>query len=399
MKIIHTADWHLGQLFYNYDRSREHEMFLQWLKSQIHDNAVDVLLIAGDVFDTQNPSAASQSIYYHFLRDVTYENPDLQVIVIAGNHDSAGRLEAPNPLLDAMNVKVRGVVRRNADGAIDFDNYIVPLNRGGYCVAVPYLRQGDLISADNNHSVASFYGQLRSRVAELHPDAWPVIAMGHLYVAGAKVLADDESENIFIGNLQGVESGIFDGFTYTALGHLHRRQSVDDKSVVRYAGAPLPMSFTERHYDQGVELIETDSEAHTVSVTSLHFDAPVKLHSIDGDNLDEVIQKINELPDKDGSEDENLLPVYDVTVKVDAYSSSVKDSVIEALSPKAVRLAKISLQLNSEVQSSSDISIKEAQTMKPIDMAKMCYKDQLGTDMPLNLCSLMEKVIDEVVEQ
>jgi exonuclease SbcD len=236
-------------------------------------------------------------------------------------------------------------------------------------------------------------------VAELHPDAWPVIAMGHLYVAGAKVLADDESENIFIGNLQGVESGIFDGFTYTALGHLHRRQLVDDKSVVRYAGAPLPMSFTERHYDQGVELIETDSGAHTVSVTSLHFDAPVKLHSIEGNNLDEVIQKIDELPAKDGSEDESLLPVYDVTVKVDAYSSSVKDSVIEALAPKAVRLAKISLQLNSEVQSSSDISIKEAETMKPIDMAKMCYKDQLGTDMPLNLCSLMEKVIDEVVEQ
>ena len=119
MKILHTADWHLGQTFYEYDRREEHLHFLEWLKQQIRQHEIDVLLIAGDVFDSPNPSAESQRMYYRFLREVTSENPSLQIIIIAGNHDSAARLEAPNPLLEDMNVTVRGVVRRNAEGDID----------------------------------------------------------------------------------------------------------------------------------------------------------------------------------------------------------------------------------------------------------------------------------------
>ena len=111
MKILHTADWHLGQTFYEYDRREEHLHFLEWLKQQIRQHEIDVLLIAGDVFDSPNPSAESQRMYYRFLREVTSENPSLQIIIIAGNHDSAARLEAPNPLLEDMNVTVRGVVR------------------------------------------------------------------------------------------------------------------------------------------------------------------------------------------------------------------------------------------------------------------------------------------------
>ena len=89
MKLLHTADWHLGQTFFEYDRKMEHTQFLTWLREQIKLHEVDVLLIAGDVFDTPNPSAESQRMYYTFLREVTTENPNLQIIIIAGNHDSA----------------------------------------------------------------------------------------------------------------------------------------------------------------------------------------------------------------------------------------------------------------------------------------------------------------------
>ena len=154
MKILHTADWHLGQTFYEYDRREEHLHFLEWLKQQIRQHEIDVLLIAGDVFDSPNPSAESQRMYYRFLREVTSENPSLQIIIIAGNHDSAARLEAPNPLLEDMNVTVRGVVRRNAEGDIDLQHLIVPLYTEGevtaYCLAVPYLRQGDYPSTGRN---------------------------------------------------------------------------------------------------------------------------------------------------------------------------------------------------------------------------------------------------------
>ena len=94
----------------------------------LKDRQVDVLLIAGDVFDSPNPSADSQKMYYTFLREVTHENPELQMIIIAGNHDSAERLEAPSPLFEEMHINMRGTVRRTPEGDIDYARLIVPLS-------------------------------------------------------------------------------------------------------------------------------------------------------------------------------------------------------------------------------------------------------------------------------
>ena len=107
IRILHTADWHLGQTFFGYDRTGEHEVFLNWLAEEIRQKEIDALIIAGDVFDVSNPSAASQSMYYQFIYRVTVENPNLQIVIVAGNHDSAARLEAPLPLLQAMRTEVR----------------------------------------------------------------------------------------------------------------------------------------------------------------------------------------------------------------------------------------------------------------------------------------------------
>ena len=116
MKIIHTADWHIGQTFFGYDRFQEHQYFLDWLTDQITTQQIDVLLISGDIFDVANPSAQAQRQFYRFLRRVTEQNPGLQIILIAGNHDSASRLETPIPLLEEMNIQIRGTVRKRAGG-------------------------------------------------------------------------------------------------------------------------------------------------------------------------------------------------------------------------------------------------------------------------------------------
>ena len=99
MKILATSDWHLGNLFHGNDRLPEHKHFLKWLLEQIAEQKPDALLIAGDIFDNGNPSAAAQTVYYEFLADATQLCPNMQVIITAGNHDSASRLEAPRPLL------------------------------------------------------------------------------------------------------------------------------------------------------------------------------------------------------------------------------------------------------------------------------------------------------------
>ena len=127
LKIIHTSDWHLGQTFFGYDRDEEHEAFLSWLTDTLSEQQTDVLLIAGDIFDVANPSAAAQRRFFRFLREANRRNPHLQVVIIAGNHDSAARLEAPIPLLEELNTSIVGTVPRTDLCKIDFDSLLIPL--------------------------------------------------------------------------------------------------------------------------------------------------------------------------------------------------------------------------------------------------------------------------------
>jgi exonuclease SbcD len=148
MKILHTADWHIGQLFHEYDRVYEHQQFLNWLVQTLHEEQIDVLLVSGDVFDLSNPSAASVKMFYSFPNRAVRDNPDLQIIVTAGNHDSASRLESPKPLLESSNIHIIGLVEKKEDGSIDYEKLIIPLkDKAGinkaWCMAIPFLRMGD----------------------------------------------------------------------------------------------------------------------------------------------------------------------------------------------------------------------------------------------------------------
>jgi exonuclease SbcD len=148
MRLLHTADWHIGQLFYEYDRSFEHEQFLNWLLNTLQDARIDVLLISGDVFDLSNPSAASVRLFYSFLNRAIVQQPGLQIVITAGNHDSAARLETPKPLLFSTNIHIVGLIGKDEKGAPDYSKLVIPLfNQNGdpevMCIAVPFLRQGD----------------------------------------------------------------------------------------------------------------------------------------------------------------------------------------------------------------------------------------------------------------
>ncbi|MDR2914264.1 MAG: exonuclease SbcCD subunit D C-terminal domain-containing protein, partial [Tannerella sp.] len=375
MKLIHTADWHLGQTFFDYDRKAEHIKFLDWLKIQIQESKVDVLLIAGDVFDSPNPSAEAQRMYYHFLRDVTMENPDLQIIITAGNHDSAARLEAPNPLLETMNITVRGIVKYTENGDIDFDYLIVPLNKGGYCLAVPYLRQGDYPeSATYAGGVQAMYNALFERIEDKNQ---PVVAMGHLQATGSEISENDRAERTIIGGLECISPEAFDGsIAYTALGHLHRAQRVSGRENVRYAGAPLPMSFAERNNKQGVNLV-TITNATTTEIERIEFDTPVKLISIPQYPLPlaEIIVAINQLPD---GEADDRSPFLEIKVRITEPEPSLRYQIEHALEGKSVRLARVESSSPQRNEKDRVVSYETLQTITPMDMATDIFKRRYG---------------------
>ena len=270
MKIISTSDWHLGNLFHGNDRLPEHRHFLNWLLDQITTRQPDALLVAGDIFDNGNPSAAAQHAYYEFLAEAIRACQDMTVVITAGNHDSSNRLEAPRPLLERYNVEIRGNVRRtwvpsdDEEGAsgswqTDYDDLIIPIQgRGGDSIvvlAVPYLRSDVVADESYSHGVNRFLRQLTDRARQLYPDK-PTVMMAHLYAHGTDIADNDASEKIIIGGQEEVNIDKWEGHPdYMTCGHIHKRQRVWGTDWARYTGSALPMSFAEKDYRHGVDLL------------------------------------------------------------------------------------------------------------------------------------------------
>ena len=392
MKIIHTADWHLGQTFYGYERIHEHFYFLDWLCDTIKERKADVLLISGDVFDTSNPSAEAQKLFYAFLSKVTSQIPGLQIIITAGNHDSAARLEAPSPMLEQFNISVSGVVHYT-NGEIDYDRMIVPLDKGGCCLAVPFLRHNDYPAAESySEGVAKLYSELYDRARQ--KGFSPIIAMGHLQASGAEVSVDDSSEYATIGGMEGLDASFAnDGIAYTALGHLHKAQRVARKENVRYSGSPLPMSFAERKNRQSVTEVTLDGESFTYEL--LYFDAPVKLLTVPPTPLPvaEVVEALSALPD---GEVESTSPFLEVRILVTTVDPTLRQQIEDALTGKAVRLARIESTAKGtveEIQATRPMTFDDFKKKAPKELIQEIYTRECSEEMPVHLMNLLDEVI------
>jgi exonuclease SbcD len=400
--IFHTADWHIGQNFYGYDRKDEHLFFFEWLKKQLKELCPDVLLVAGDIFDSPNPSAESQKIYYKFLHEITSGNPNLQVIIIAGNHDSAARLEAPSPLLEEMNITVKGLIKRTADGEIDYRDLLVPVVKNGktvaWCLAVPYLRQGDYPPTESYaKGIELTYKALYDELGKIKTPAQAVIVAGHLQAKDAFLSDKDRSERTIVGGLECVPVNIFDNddIAYVALGHLHRHQKVAGRENIQYAGSPLPMSFAEKNYEQGINLVKFNGNK-IETMERISFNPPVGLLSVPSEPkpLDDIMNEINKLPD---GEITACSPYLEIKVLLTEPEPSIRYYIENALKEKAVKLAcTTSHKPDTDEKHSKTMEYNELQEINPVEIAKIAYLNQYGDEMPENLKKLLQSVIRDI---
>lgn len=305
MNILHTSDWHLGRTLYGRKRYDEFAAFLDWLLKTINQRVVDVLLVAGDVFDTSAPSHRAQELYYRFLCRVAASSCR-HVVVVAGNHDSPSFLNAPKELLKALNVHVVG-----SSTASPEDEVLVLRNEQDdpelIVCAVPYLRDRDIRVAEAGESVedkerkiiegirthyATVAALAEQKREELGADI-PIVGTGHLFTAGGQTVDGDGVRELYVGSLAQVTAGIFPAiFDYLALGHLHVPQKVGGSETMRYSGSPLPMGFGEAKQQKSVCQVEFKSTAASVQL----IDVPVfqKLERIKGD-WDGIRSRIIEL--------------------------------------------------------------------------------------------------------
>ncbi len=308
MRILHTADWHLGRVLYGKKRYEEFEAFLNWLADAITDHQVDVLLIAGDVFDTSTPSNKAQSLYYQFLHKVA-RGQCRHIVIIGGNHDSPSFLNAPKTLLQALDVHVVGAVPDNlADEVITLYHDEKP---EAIICAVPYLRDKDirLLEAGENiddknakliEGIRTHYADVCAIAEEKQREFLdqgfenvPIIGMGHLFTAGAQTVDGDGVRELYVGSLAHVGRDLFpQSLDYLALGHLHVPQKVGGAEHIRYSGSPIPMGYGEIKQDKQVLLV--DFEDKKINVTPLLVPRFQELVKIVG-NVMEIQQTIERL--------------------------------------------------------------------------------------------------------
>lgn len=310
MKILHTSDWHLGRALYGRKRYAEFDAFLRWLAAVLEQQHIDVLVVAGDIFDTTTPSNRAQELYYSFLCRVAASATCRHVVIVGGNHDSPSFLNAPGELLRALNVYVVGAATDNvADEVVVLRN--ARKEAHAVVAAVPYLRDRDirtvaagetladkqekLIQGIRTHyaNVCTVAAQQRAELEQEQGTQLPLIATGHLFTAGGKTSADDGVRELYVGSLAHVDGSIFpQELDYVALGHLHVPQRVAGAEHMRYSGSPLPMGFGEARQQKVVVVV--DFAGRTPEVQTLNVPCFQELRRIEG-SLEQICSAIGEL--------------------------------------------------------------------------------------------------------
>lgn len=348
MRFIHTSDWHLGQTLKGFDRYAEHQVFLDWLLDTLEDREADALLIAGDIFDQANPSAEAQSQYYRFLSAARRRRPDLDIVVIAGNHDSAGRLDAPRSLLRAFGVGVVGHYHlREALTEALLDRLLIPLHDrygdiAAWTLALPFMRLGDLRDGESRDYIGGLreaYARLAAAASARCANGAALIAMGHLHAHGG-VVSEDSERRLVIGGEEAVDASIFPPeAAYVALGHLHLPQAVGGRDHIRYSGSPLPLSFSEIDYPHQVLQVELDEGRARIS--SLRTPRAAELLRIPArpKPLDDAIAELE--TQAFAASEYGLEPLLEVQVCEAIVPTDMRARIEAAIEGKPVRLAGI----------------------------------------------------------
>ncbi|EHD22770.1 MULTISPECIES: exonuclease subunit SbcD [Brenneria] len=330
MRIIHTADWHLGQYFYTKSRAAEHQAFLHWLLEQVEQQQADAVIVAGDIFDNGSPPSYAREMYYRFVVDM--QRTGCRLVVLGGNHDSVATLNESRDLLACLNTRVIASV----DGDVDKQVLVLENRRNqpaALLCAIPFLRPRDLIASQAGQSgdekqqalldaITTHYRQCYQsacRQRDILGLPLPIIATGHLTTVG--VTASDSVRDIYIGTLDAFPAQAFPPADYIALGHIHRPQRVTKSAPIYYSGSPIPLSFDELSSRKSVYLVDlAPGGPPTVEALPVPVTQPMRL--IKGD-LAEIERQLAAFSDYQGEK-----PVWlDIEITTQDYLSDMQKRI------------------------------------------------------------------------
>lgn len=346
MRVLHTSDWHLGIASDGSSRRDDHARFLSWLRELIGERGIDVLLVAGDIFDTVSPSADTQRQLYAFLGSLR-DTGLRRAIFVGGNHDSAAQLDAPRALLSTMNIDVVGSYRGDDPArrhlvAITGESKDVEL----VVAAVPFVHEFRLGIRTTDDTRDVVHQRLVQRFREVYGDLaehastryghTPLIAMGHL-TCGAASRDDYPHEVHQVGTLGSLPADVFDSrYRYVALGHLHQRRRVEGERV-RYCGTPIALTLREASSARYVLMF--DSDESEPNVTAIEVPQHRDMIEMEG-SLKDVCAQLRSL-----TWSTSLRPIVHVRLAVDRYdptaTAKIYDLVHECFGRDAPPIAEL----------------------------------------------------------
>lgn len=412
MKVLHTSDWHLGQQFYEHDRREEHTAFFTWLLTTLKEQQIDLLLVAGDIYHTATPSASAENQLYQFIKDAKKCCPQLHVVIIAGNHDSANRILAAQPLLAQFDTHVVGRFDINTPS-----NTVIELNinnKRAVVVAMPFLRSSDISSLSQTKNgpsyaqgVANAYELALEHAYKINEQNSPLIVMGHLHAKGGDISSDSE-RNLVIGGEESISANVFGNkANYVALGHLHKAQQVAKNETIRYSGTPIPMSFSERNYTHQVNVIEFKSDekqAISTTVNPLYIPRSADVIILPKGEcvpLSDLCEQIKTLDTTQNT----VAPYLRVKLKSSDTDTTFREQIELALEGKNVKFCGIERVREQTAQTNNDPGfedLSEIEMLNPLNLLEQAFandKDMAGQSVPDELKALLNNVISELTEQ
>ncbi|MGP2449095.1 exonuclease subunit SbcD [Pantoea stewartii subsp. indologenes] len=397
MRIIHTADWHLGQFFYNKSRAAEHQAFLDWLLARIEEHQVDALIVAGDLFDTGTPPSYAREMFNRFV--VALQPSGCQLVVLAGNHDSVATLNESRELLACLNTRV---ITTPQDG----DDVLVLTTRrgepGALLCAIPYLRPRDIMRSQAGQSgrdkqrslleaITAHY-QRSFAAAQALNLALPIVATGHLTALG--VSKSDSVRDIYIGTLDAFPASAFPPADYIALGHIHRAQRVADRDHIRYSGSPIPLSFDELGSEKSVFLLDFSPSGLTVTPLTIPLFQPMQV--LKG-SLAQITRQLSQFSAPDGTK-----PVWlDIEVTTQEYLSDLQRQV-EALTaslPVDVLLLRRSREQRQHSLAQLDKETLSELNVEEVFARRLALDDALDADQIAQTTLRFKQTLADLEEQ
>lgn len=410
MRLIHTSDWHLGHQLLGISRENEQQNFLNWLFDTLQDTNADALIVAGDIFDTANPPAWAWRLLYQFLAKVKQQLPQLDLILVAGNHDSPSKLDAPDHLLKAFDINLIGSLPRHEDNSLDTNKLIIELTDStgkiaARVAAVPFLRPGDLdlVSIDDDcddkliAGVERVYQQLANEIAEKNTDDQASIAIAHAYLVSSTI-SEMSERRILGGNQHALPIEKFaDNYNYTALGHLHKPQQLGGRAV-HYCGSIIPLSLSERDYKHQVKLVEFNGR-QLQSVTPILIPRTVDMLSIprQAEPLENVLTLLDNLVLED--KPYYLQPLLEVKVLLDKPQAMLRDQIMKVLVDKPVRLVKISTSYIEQESTTLAFDGKKLDQLQPEHVFSLKYRQKYGSEPPEEYVNAFASLLNDTQQQ